>query len=125
MDNEESFEKLVMRKKEGLELRQRAKSFASKERLYQAITKRIKTSFIGALDSVESHMSPLWESEDGKPLTEAQKEIREMFMMIRSEILDKGNNQIREMKNDLDVYEVQFKSYRLELPFKGEDADEK
>jgi hypothetical protein len=113
----------MMRRKKDMELkRQKVKAQASKDRLVDKVEKRIKTSFIGALDSVETHLSCLWET-NGSDMSPAQVEMYDIYQKIRKEILDKGNQQVREFKGDLENFDVNFKQYQLELDFKGEENE--
>jgi|LakMenEpi03Aug12_release.lakeMendotaPanAssembly.Ray.scaffolds.fasta_scaffold210199_2 hypothetical protein len=62
----------------------------AREKLYNVCSKRINTTMIGAIATIEKYV-------DG-----------EQFEKIRSEILDKGNNQIRGLHQDFDNYKVDF-----------------
>jgi transcription termination factor Rho len=91
----------------------------SKEKLLKATKKKIQTTMIGALHSVEQHFGFLWNSEN--PGHE-EEQLKEIFEDMRSEILDRGNNQIRNLENEFSHYDVTWKKYSLKLPFtdKGE-----
>lgn len=91
----------------------------SKERLSKIIKKKIETTMIGALSSVESHFGFLWGQEDSGPLTPDQEIMRELFQKIRSEVLDKGNTQIRNMDTEFSQYNIEWKKYSLVLPVKS------
>jgi SMC interacting uncharacterized protein involved in chromosome segregation len=71
---------------------------------------------IGSLSSVETHFAFLWESENPTP---EQKELKNIFEELRSEILDRGNTQIRNLENEFSNYEISWKKYTLNLPFIG------
>lgn len=62
--------------------------------LYETIRKRITTTMIGALASIEEHL----DLDD------------EEYSALRQEILDKGNAQIRELRRDLDNYDIRRKT---------------
>jgi hypothetical protein len=106
----DDWEVMKEQKREAEAQRKARKLRASKDRLSEGVKKRMNTCFIGAISSIEKHMGFLFETEDG----------RELFNTVRKEILDNGNDEIRKMEKDLEVYEVDFKQYRLELKF-GED----
>lgn len=91
----------------------------SRDRLLNASKKKVQTTMIGSLSSIESHFGFLWESEDPTP---EQKELRNIFEDLRSEILDRGNTQIRNLENEFQNYDVSWKKYTINLPFvdKGE-----
>ena len=107
---EDNWEELNALKRRGEEERKARRMKASKDRLIETGSKRIKTSFVGAVAAIEKHMPFLFETEEGK----------EIFASVKKEIFDNGNDQIRDFEKDLDVYEINFKQYRLELKI-GED----
>ena len=88
----------------------------SKERLLEISKKKIQTTMIGALSSIEKHLAFLWESNDSQQL-------KEIFDELRSEILDRGNTQIRNLENEFTNYEILWKKYNINLPFKKENRD--
>tara|TARA_E500000075_G_C6692037_1_gene175744 strand:- start:166 stop:495 length:330 start_codon:yes stop_codon:yes gene_type:complete len=83
----------------------------SKDRLSKILKKKIQTTMIGALSSVEEHFGFLWEGE-GKDKAAMQ----ELYQEIRSEILDKGNNQARNIDAELSQYEVSWLRYQMDMP---------
>lgn len=87
---------------------------ASKQRLLKATKKKVQTTMIGALDSVEKHLGFLWNVEN-PGLQENQ--LRNIFEDLRSEILDRGNNQMRSLENEFSHYDVTWKRYNIQLPF--------
>ena len=72
---------------------------------------------IGALSSIEEHLSFLWESEGS--LSKAQQEMYDTYQKIRSEILDKGNTQARNIDAELNQYEVTWLKYQVNIPVKS------
>lgn len=89
----------------------------SKERLEKIITTKIRTTMIGALASIEEHLGFLWQPKDGKMSSEAI-EFQSLYEKVRQEILDNGNNQIRNIKSEMENYSVEWLRYRLTLPFR-------
>jgi len=87
----------------------------SKERLSKILKKKIQTTMIGALSSIEDNFSFLWETPDGK-LTKDQQIIKDVFQKVRSEILDKGNNQARNIDAELAQYDVEWLRYSIKIP---------
>jgi len=78
----------------------------SKKILSDNIKKKIKTTMIGSISSIEKHFTFLWEENI---LNEDQKHtLLEKFESLRSEILDKGNHQIRNVDIELQNYYVQY-----------------
>ena len=86
----------------------------SKEKLLKATKKKIQTTMIGALHSVEQHFGFLWNSENSG---HEEEQLKEIFEDMRSEILDRGNNQIRNLESEFSHYDVFWKKYSLKLPF--------
>lgn len=72
---------------------------------------------IGALSSIEEHFAFLW-GFNPKDMTEDQKAMYEIYQKIRSEILDKGNAQARNIDAELNQYEVKWLKYSLTIPVK-------
>lgn len=92
------------------EARHKAKYKAeSRERLKKIIAKKIQTTMIGALDSIEKHIGALWEDDEL---------LREKYEIIRQEILDRGNDQIRKLNSEVDQYDVEWLRYHLKLNVK-------
>ena len=89
---------------------------SSKTRLQKIAAKKIQTTMIGALSSIEKHFGFLWSHEQEGELTPQQEEMRELYEEIRSEILDKGNHQIRNLETELSHYDVTWLRYQLSLP---------
>lgn len=85
----------------------------SKDRLKRIIKKKIQTTMIGAISSVESLFGFLWDegSEDAERM-------QELFNTLRSEILDKGNHQIRNVDSEIELYDICLKTNTITLPVK-------
>jgi hypothetical protein len=97
--------------------------YDSKERLSKTLKKKIETTMIGALSSVEEHFSFLWSDYSGetislKEMTPDQKAMYDIYQRIRSEILDKGNAQSRNIDTELNQYEVKWLKYSITIPVK-------
>ena len=79
---------------------------------------------IGALSSIEDHFSFLWTSQEDT-LSPEQKIMYDLFQKVRSEILDKGNTQSRNVDAELAQYDVKWLRYQVSLPLQvrktGED----
>jgi len=86
----------------------------SKERLSSILKKKIQTTMIGALSSIEENLAFLWE-EDSPKFT--KQEMKEIYNKIRSEILDKGNNQARNVDAELSNYNISWLRYSIKIPF--------
>lgn len=90
----------------------------SKDRLSKIIKKKVETTMIGALSSIEENFGFLW-NNNPKDMTKEQKEIYEIYQKVRSEILDKGNNQARNVDAELNQYEVKWLKYSVTLPVRN------
>jgi transcription termination factor Rho len=88
----------------------------SKERLSKILKKKIETTMIGALSSIEDHFGFLWASNSDSAPTEEQVTMRDLYQQIRSEILDKGNSQARNIDAELSQYEVEWTKYSIAIP---------
>jgi len=89
----------------------------SKDRLSKIMKKKVETTMIGALSSIEDHFAFLWSSTDGN-VSEEQKIMYDLFQKVRSEILDKGNTQARNVDSELAQYDVTWLRYSVEIPVK-------
>ena len=83
----------------------------SKDRLSKIVKKKIQTTMIGSLSTIEENLGFLWSGDDEKSV-----EMRNIYEKIRSEILDKGNNQSRNIDAELSQYEIKWLRYQLTLP---------
>lgn len=90
----------------------------SKDRLAKIVKKKVETTMIGALSSIEQNFGFLWESKDGK-LTQEQQIMFDVYQKVRSEILDKGNTQARNIDAEFAQYEVNWLKYSITIPVKN------
>jgi len=98
----------------------------SRDRLYQIAKKKIQTTMIGALSSLEEHFGFLWGIGSEDSVTPEQEQIKTIFEEARSEILDRGNTQIRNFEAEISNYDINWKRYSITLPVaieKGEDNE--
>lgn len=79
----------------------------SSNRLYGASKKKIQTTMIGALVTFEKYFGDLLSDE----------ELKDAFENARSEILDRGNSQIRNLEIDFSEYDITWKKNHIVLPF--------
>ena len=75
---------------------------------------------IGAISSLENHFGFLWDIENP---TYEQKQLKIIFEEARSEILDRGNTQMRNLENEFINYDVTWKKYTMNLPFMNRGDD--
>lgn len=125
MDN---FEELIRKQSEYKSVREDKYKQDSRDRLSKILKKKVETTMIGALSSMEDHFSFLWLSKEGE-LSPEQRIMYEIFQKVRSEILDKGNTQCRNVDAELAQYDVKWLRYQATLPVytrvkgKGEQND--
>lgn len=80
----------------------------SKKRLERIIMTKIRTAFIGALSAIEESVFYDMSKKDHVLFKE--------FQNIRAKILNRGNEQIREMEKELGLYEIKMGRYNYQMP---------
>ena len=113
----ENFDDIIRKRSEYKQARAEKYKYDSKDRLSKILRKKVATTMIGAISSIEDHFSFLWEAKDSE-MTEEKKFMYETFQKVRSEILDKGNTQARNVDAELNQYEVKWMRYSIEMPIK-------
>lgn len=83
----------------------------SKDRFLRFIESKIKTTMIGAISDIEKTMGDFINTKEGS----------ELFSKIRESILDRGNYQIRDLKDESDLYNIEFNGYLLKNIVRKED----
>lgn len=88
----------------------------SRERLLGILTKKLKTSFIGALDAFEVAFGHQW-GHGKKPhqCTLQELDIRKVWDAVRTTVLNNGNNQLRAVQAELALHDVVWLAYRNTL----------
>ena len=114
----ENFDEIIRKRSEYKQARTERYKYDSKDRLSKILRKKVQTTMIGAISSIEDHFSFLWDSKDSE-MTEEKKFMYETFQKVRSEILDKGNTQARNVDAELNQYEVKWMRYSIEMPVKS------
>lgn len=88
----------------------------SKKRLQRILEKKLKTSFIGALSKFEAVFGRLWgHGKKYTDLSESERRFRSLWELARTEVLNNGNNQIRAIQQELDLYTINFDGYQAVL----------
>ena len=111
-----SYAQLKILKAQRDKIREERLAEQCKKRLSAIISKKIETTFIGAIASVESYLGFLWgiNLRDAER-TEEQKKFFELWKALRSEILTNGNTQLRAAQNEITQYNVHWNRYHTEL----------
>lgn len=78
----------------------------SKDNLTDEISKKIKTTMIGAINAIEKNFEDKLNGED--PDFDFLKKFKE----VRKSILDLGNEQILRAKNEINNYNVEWKNFQ-------------
>ena len=92
----------------------------SKRRLQKIVSTKLRTSFIGALDSFERTFGYLWgiDKDSEEPLTKEQDAMLQLWLLTRNRILTLGNNQIRAVEDELEQYTIWWDRYQTNIPIK-------
>lgn len=108
---------LIRQKKEYKQIRDDKYKQDSRDRLGKIVKKKVETTMIGALSSIEQHFGFLWENKSGQ-LTQEQQVMHDLYQKVRSEILDKGNTQARNVDAELAQYDINWLKYTVTIPVK-------
>lgn len=100
-------------------IREERRKEISKDSLFKSCKKKIQTTMIGALDTVEKSFGFLWGFDDNGDITPEQKHLKEVYEEARAKILDKGNTQIRNLEAEFSNYDINKKRYQINLPVNG------
>jgi hypothetical protein len=85
------------------------KQAQSKQLFLDLMTNRIKTAFIFSIAEFERNFGYLWgHDKPENELNQNEKIFLQMFKDIRKRILDNGNNQIRNLHDDLNYFNINF-----------------
>lgn len=117
----DEFNELIRQQKEYQGVREDKFKHDSKHRLSKILKKKVETTMIGALSSLEEHFSFLWTNQSGE-LSPEQQIMYDTFQKVRSEILDKGNAQARNVDAELNQYDVKWLRYSMNIPVKTCDT---
>lgn len=89
---------------------------SSKERFKKIATQKMRTIMIGSLDAIEKGLGFLWGHDENKVLSEEEEELKKIFEQVRHDILNLGNNQIRNVEKELEQYDVTWNRYHITMP---------
>ena len=92
----------------------------SKDVLFQSSKKKIQTTMIGALSSLEDGFGFLWgfnaDDREDENLSPEQQHLKNIYDEARAKILDRGNTQIRNLEAEFAQYDITKKRYSYNLP---------
>lgn len=87
----------------------------SKKRLLANVSKKFRTTMIGALSAFEKRFKHLWEQ---------YPELEELWLEARTEVLDIGNNNLRAAEQEISEYTITWDRYRTEFVFNQEKKED-
>lgn len=121
----DDYNNLIRKHTEYKKLREDKYMCDSKDRLSKILKKKVVTTMIGSLSSIEKNFGFLWTNNEGE-LTPEQKTMYDIYQETRQEILDKGNTQAKNIDAELSQYDIKWLKYNTTIPVKNEDGtDEK
>lgn len=88
-----------------------------RDKLLNQIMSRMKTTFIGNLSDIEKELGFLWgHGKTYNELNEDERYFRSIWLDLRKKILDRGNDEIDKLKQEYDLYDVQYRRFKMVLP---------
>lgn len=98
----------------------------SRDRLCKIAEKKMKTVFIGAINSIENRFGFLWgHDKDPRDRTKQELDYLEHWKALRDEILNKSNNQLRGLLLEISEYDMVWNKKNYYFDLTGENKDEK
>lgn len=87
---------------------------SSKKRLMDNISKKFKTTMIGAIARYEAAFGDLWGQDIDNP-SKQQQELRRVWEEVRTDILNNGNSQLRAALEEIAQYTMSWDKYKTNL----------
>ena len=95
----------------------------SRENLKRHIQIKFKTTMIGGLAKFEESFGNLWgHGLSAEELTDEQASYRELWQLVRTEILNQGNNQLRAAMSEVDNYTVTYNKTEYKFLISKQDS---
>jgi hypothetical protein len=88
--------------------------YNSRRQIMEQIETRFKTIMIGALARFEKEFGNLWNNNE-EPNNNQEAYFRDKWEDLRHDLLDHGNNQIRQGLEELNIYLNGVEKYRLQV----------
>ena len=86
----------------------------SKKQLLNNVTKKFKTTMIGALSAFENEFGELWgHGKNVEELNEYELGWRHIWDSVRTDILNKGNNQLRGALDEISQHDINKQKYEM------------
>lgn len=93
-------------------------ALGSKKKLMQNIEKKFKTAMIGTLARCEESLGFLWGCNSDKSLTKDQREFKEIWEQLRTNILNHCNSQARAAMEEISQYNITWQKYQTNFIIK-------
>jgi|TARA_R100000008_G_C3448597_1_gene98163 hypothetical protein len=122
---DEGFKNLIRSSRNYKEEKEQKYKVNSKDRLFKIASKKIKTTMIGALSTLEENLGFLWGHESDEDISPEQQHMKTIFEQVRSDILDKGNTQIRNLEAEFNYYDITWLRFQVDLPVKPVEEPDK
>src|SRR5688500_11193654 len=123
-DNSTPLQKYLTIKRKSQEASQARYAEESRKRLDSIISKKLPTTFIGALAAVEKSFGFLWGfGKKEHELTEEERELFAIWQNVRNEVLNNGNNQLRALRNELQNHNVSWNRHTLIISAKSQNEE--
>lgn len=88
----------------------------SKDNLKRHLATKLRTTMIGSLDRFEKIFGSVWgHGKDEPDLTPEEIENRKLWELVRTEVLNNGNNQLRAAMSEVDQYTVKYNKQRYDF----------
>ena len=95
----------------------------SKKKLISNIEKKFKTTMIGALARFEDVFGFLWGMNSERALTKNEQEWFDKWQIVRTEILNNGNNQLRACLDEIAQYTMTCNQYQTQFIIQGKQDE--
>ncbi len=97
---DEGFKNLIRSSRNYKEEKEQKYKVNSKDRLFKIASKKIKTTMIGALSTLEENLGFLWGHESDEDISPEQQHMKTIFEQVRSDILVKPVEEPDKEEND-------------------------
>lgn len=93
----------------------------SRDQLKRAVTTKFKTTMIGALSQFEEFFGYLWGHDEDRQLTHSEQEFKKVWDLVRTQVLNNGNAQLRATMQEIDQYTVKWNKFKTDFIVKPKD----
>jgi len=97
---------------------------ACRRRLDKIITTKIRTAFIGAIAAFEDEFGFLWgQGKSLDSLTDEETQMRELWDLSRTNILNLGNGQLRAAQNEIANHVISWNRHHVDFVVKKDEEN--